>query len=148
MAALQRAPSRAWRALSARLGRRGAYLFSAGCAWTGYGIGVAIDPRYGTVRGVTILARYCPLTVFGWLWIVCGLTACVCAFFRTPGRDRIGFGAAVLPALLWAGAYGASWITGDYPKAWTSAISWGFAAIRLMVVSGWREQDRQETPDE
>ncbi|MFD6149379.1 hypothetical protein [Streptomyces sp. NPDC060243] len=126
------------RRLDKRLGRRGSYLACAGSAWTLYGAGVIIEPRPGTVRSMVILREIAPMWVWGLIWVVCGLTAVAFGLART-GKDRWGFGAAVLPTLMWAGAYGLAIVAGDFPAAWTGAATWLFAALRLIVVSGWPE---------
>ncbi|MFJ9420673.1 hypothetical protein [Streptomyces sp. NPDC101249] len=131
-------PCRILRRLDQRLGRRGSYLACAGSAWTMYGLGIIISPRPGTVRGMLLLRNIAPLEFWGAIWVVCGLTAIAFAFTRT-GRDVYGFVAAVIPTLVWCVAYGAAMIAGDFPYAWVSAATWGFAALRLIVVSGWPE---------
>lgn len=144
-------PCRILRRIDKRLGRRGSYLVCAGSAWTLYGIGLTIEPRPGTVRGMLMLRSIAPMWVWGLVWIACGLTAIVFAFART-GRDRYGFAAAVLPTLLWAGTYLVAMLAGDFPSAWVSAATWLFAASRLLIVSGWPEptfqQYRQDTAHE
>lgn len=137
------------RYIDKRLGRRGSYLACAGSAWTMYGIGVMLAPRVGTVRGMLLLRGIAPMWVWGLVWVICGLTA-VCFAFAGTGRDRWGFAAAVLPTLLWAGAYFVAMLNGDFPSAWVSAATWLFAASRLLIVSGWPEpttsqQCRQDT---
>ncbi|MGW4270886.1 hypothetical protein ACWEGQ_00615 [Streptomyces seoulensis] len=97
-----------------------------------------------------LLRSIAPLGVWGVVWVACGLTAIGFAFTRT-GRDRFGFMAAVCPTLLWAGAYLAAVFLGDFPSAWVSSATWLFAAMRLIVVSGWPEppsralQQRQDS---
>ncbi|MFF7335466.1 hypothetical protein [Streptomyces sp. NPDC008150] len=115
-------------------------------AWTMYGIGIIITPRPGTVRGMLLLRNAAPLELWGVIWVVCGLTAIVFAFTRT-GRDMVGFMAAVLPTLMWAGAYVAAMISGDFPSAWVSAATWLFAALRLIVVSRWPESTGVQQKD-
>ncbi|MGW5529498.1 hypothetical protein [Streptomyces xanthochromogenes] len=135
---------RALAALNARLGHRGRYLLCVAGAWEIYGLGIILDPRFGTVRGVGILQNLAPLHWWGLFWMLCAAIAGVYAFASKPGRDWIGFIAAALPALVWAGAYLVSWISQDYPRAWTSAGAWLFAALRLGVAAGWPEHTRQE----
>lgn len=148
MRAAALSPCRLLRRLNKRLGRRGSYLACAGSAWILYGVGLVITPRPGTVKGMTVLRSIAPMWVWGLVWILCGMTAVAFAFTHT-GRDRFGFMAAVCPTLLWAGAYGAAIVRGDFPSAWVSAATWLFAGARLIVVSGWPEppvtQQRQDT---
>lgn len=141
MRAAAHLPCRILRRLDARLGRRGSYLAVAGSAWTLYGLGIILDPRVGTVKGVSILRHLLPIEAWGAFWMLCGLTAVAFAFTRD--RDRFGFFAAVLPAAVWSGAYAAALMTGDFPKAWTSMATWALAAIRLIIVSGWVEPARR-----
>lgn len=138
MRAAALSPCQLLRRLDERLGRRGSYLACAGSAWTLYGLGTIITPRPGTVRGMLLLRNIAPLELWGCVWVVCGLIAIGFAFTPT-GRDRWGFVAAVCPTILWAGAYVAAMISGDFPSAWVSAATWMFAALRLIVVSGWPE---------
>lgn len=138
MRAAALSPCRILRRIDERLGRRGSYLACAGSAWTFYGIGLMVTPRPGTVKGMLLLRSIAPMWVWGLIWVACGLTAIVFAFAGT-GRDRWGFVAAILPTLMWAGAYLIAILAGDFPSAWASAATWTFAAARLVIVSGWPE---------
>jgi len=120
--------------LGRRVGLRGAALLLAGIGWTTYGIGIITDPRYVVQRGVSVLTRLWPLDWWGAVWIVCGLLALAAAVLR-PGRDAWGFGAVVLPPLVWAGAYIVAWLTGRYPAAWTSTPAWCVPSGLLIIVA-------------
>ncbi|WP_432051273.1 hypothetical protein [Streptomyces xiamenensis] len=126
----------------ARLGRRGAYLLVAGVGWLLYGVGVIQDPRAGTVRAAVVLSEAAPLSWWGCLWITCGAIAIVTAWSRCPLRQTAGYAAAMLPPLLWATAYAAAWLLGEYPRAWTGAATWAGAAAKLLIVAGWPEPAR------
>lgn len=122
-------------------GRRGAYLFIAGAGWALYGVGILLDPQPGTVRSAVIMRELAPLQVWGWLWVCCGLLAAAAAWSVCPRRQGWGFAAASAPPILWAAAFAAAWLTGEY-DAWAGAATWAGAAVRLMIVAGWREPIR------
>lgn len=96
------------------LGRRGAFLLILGTGKTCWGISFLVDPP--EPLGLGLLTRLCGLEHWAWLWIVCGLATLACAFLRV-GRDRWGFYAAYIPPSVWAIAYLAGVLAGDYSRA-------------------------------
>ncbi|WP_239484392.1 hypothetical protein [Streptomyces sp. CS081A] len=77
------------------------------------------DPPDGA--GLELLTSMCGLRHWAWLWIVCGLATLGSAFLRI-GRDRYGYVAALIPPTVWAVAYLAAVITGDYSRGLWVAI--------------------------
>ncbi|MFX4294113.1 hypothetical protein [Streptomyces bohaiensis] len=124
-------------AVRRRLGRRGAYLLVTGITWTLYGIGVIIDPRVGTMRAAVVLRDAAPLQVWGAVWVAGGVVAAASAWAACPRWRALGFGAAMLPPLLWSLAFAWAWATGEYPRAWTGAAVWAGAAAKVWIVAGW-----------
>jgi len=119
--------------LWARLGWRGLALASSGIAWISYGASIATQPRYGTVRGISVLLDLMCMAAWGWLWITFGLVAIVFALVR-PGRDLPGVFAAMAPPLLWALAYALGTATGA-PKAWGAIAPWATHALAIAVIA-------------
>lgn len=124
--------------LWARMQRRGLTLLITGLAWISYGVSIATQPRYGTVRGISVLLDLLPMLVWAWLWVACGIVSIAFCMAR-PGRDRFGIAGAIVPPLLWAVAYGLGATIGGYPSAWGSVAPWAsHAVVLLVVVSGTR----------
>ncbi|MFD3333505.1 hypothetical protein ACFWV1_12795 [Streptomyces sp. NPDC058700] len=96
------------------LGRRGAFLLILGTGKTCWGVSFLVDPPQPL--GLNLLTQVCSLRHWAWLWIVCGLVTCFSAFLRI-GRDRYGFYAALIPPSVWAIAYLAAVLAGDYSRA-------------------------------
>lgn len=101
------------RRLQQHLGRRGTFLLILGVGKTCWGFSFLIDPPND--RGLTLLTSVCSLRHWAWLWIICGLTTCFCAFLQI-GRDKYGFYAALIPPSVWALAYGAAVVSGTYSR--------------------------------
>ncbi|MEW2164434.1 hypothetical protein AB0912_15780 [Streptomyces sp. NPDC007084] len=120
--------------LWARLGWRGTALLSSGLSWISYGASIAIQPRYGTVRGISVLLHLLPMTGWGVIWIVAGGIASGYALVR-PGRDLIGVGAAMAPPLLWAVAYALGAITGTSATAWGAIAPWAGHALLIQIIA-------------
>jgi hypothetical protein len=100
------------------LGRRGTFLFILGIGKTCWGVGFIIDPP--STEGLRLLTSVCSLRHWAWLWIIAGLVTTVSAFLRV-GRDRYGFIAALVPPAVWAIAYLAAVISGEYSRgAWVA----------------------------
>ncbi|WP_030322809.1 MULTISPECIES: hypothetical protein [Streptomyces] len=96
------------------LGRRGAFLLILGTGKTCWGVSFLVDPPQPL--GLQLLTRYCTLQHWAWLWIICGLVTIGSAFLRI-GRDRLGFITALIPPAVWAVAYLAAVLAGDYSRA-------------------------------
>ncbi|MFJ5644022.1 hypothetical protein [Streptomyces sp. NPDC093223] len=128
-------------ALSKRLGRRGHVLVGIGAMELVYGLQVAIDPRYGIVRGVGVLTHWLPMAFWGGLWMLCGLIAFSFAFEPRPHWDRWGFAASAFPMLVWSGANLVAWLSGEFGQAWTSFFTWGVWAYVVTAINRWPEYE-------
>ncbi|ARF62908.1 hypothetical protein B1H20_17065 [Streptomyces violaceoruber] len=118
----------------ARLGWRGLTLLITGVSWVTYGASLTVQPRYGTVRGISVLLGLVPMPVWGWGWIGCGVIALVYAVAR-PGRDLPGVAASVAPPLLWSLAYALGGAAGASGTAWGAVMPWGSHAILIAIVA-------------
>ncbi|MEU0670375.1 hypothetical protein ABZ508_33270 [Streptomyces lavendulocolor] len=112
-------PCRAARRLRQHLGRRGIFLLILGVGKTCWGVSFLVDPP-GT-DGLQLLTSLCDIRHWSWLWIIAGLVTTSSAFLRV-GRDWFGFVAALIPPSVWAIAYLAAVIVGDYSRG-------GFVAV-------------------
>jgi hypothetical protein len=117
-----------------RLSWRGLALATSGISWICYGLSITVQPRYGTVRGISILLDLMCMTAWGWLWIIAGAVALVYALVR-PGRDLVGVAAAMGPPLLWAAAYALGAASGRSAVAWGSVAPWASHAVLIAVVA-------------
>jgi hypothetical protein len=112
---------RAVRRLRRLLGRRGHFLLILGIGKTCWGVSFLIDPP--STQGLQLLTRWGPnfcIERWAWLWITAGLVTTASAFLRV-GRDRFGFVAALVPPAVWAIAYLAAVISGEYSRgAWVA----------------------------
>jgi hypothetical protein len=95
------------------LGRRGTFLLILGIGKTCWGISFIVDPP--SDAGLRLLTDVCSLRHWAWLWIVCGLITGFSAFLRV-GRDWFGFVAALVPPTVWAIAYTAAVVSGQYSR--------------------------------
>ncbi|TVL89728.1 hypothetical protein [Streptomyces sp. SAJ15] len=107
-------PCRAARRLKQHLGRRGAFLLILGTGKTCWGVGFIAVPATNP-QGLQLLTDVMPLNCWAWLWILCGLITVASAFLQI-GRDWIGFVSALIPPTVWATAYAAAVVTGDFPR--------------------------------
>ncbi|MFI6103151.1 hypothetical protein [Streptomyces sp. NPDC051310] len=110
---------RAARRLYKHLGRRGVFLAIAGTGKSCWGISFLVDPP--PTDGLGLLTSVCDIRLWSWLWITAGLVTFGSAFLRV-GRDWFGFVAALIPPSVWAIAYLAAVISGDYSRG-------GFVAV-------------------
>lgn len=121
------------------LGPQGAYLAVTGVAWMLYGSGVLMDPRPTTIRSAAVLSHLAPMEMWGVMWVFCGTVTFLASWTKSPGIIDLGYATATLPPLLWALAFTASWVLGEYTDAWSGAVVWAAVAARLMIVAGWPE---------
>lgn len=112
-------PRRAVLRLRHMLGRRGAFLLILGVGKTCWGISFIVDPPND--HGLQLLTDVCSLRHWAWLWIVCGLVTGFSAFLKV-GRDWAGFVAALIPPSVWAIAYTAAVVSGQYSRGAYVAI--------------------------
>ncbi|MGW6741620.1 hypothetical protein ACWGDX_12990 [Streptomyces sp. NPDC055025] len=117
---------RALRRIRTHLGRRGVFLLIIGVGESAWGAGIVVDPP--STAGLSLLTDRCPLGTWAWLWIAAGTVAGVTAFLKV-GRDWAGFAAAFAPPTVWALAYAAAAISGDYSRG-------GFVAVWYLTIVG------------
>lgn len=103
----------------AMLGRRGVFLLLLGIGKTCWGAGFLVDPP--APEGLRLLTQVCDIRHWAWLWIGCGLVTLGSAFLRV-GRDWFGFVAALIPPTVWAIAYTAAVVSGQYSRGAYVAI--------------------------
>ncbi|WP_330172935.1 hypothetical protein OG875_04650 [Streptomyces sp. NBC_01498] len=108
------------------LGRRGVFLMIVGVGQVCWGSGMITDPP--STAGLQILTDRCPLSTWAWLWIGAGAVACASGFLRV-GRDWAGFLTAYAPPTMWAFAYTAAAVGGDYSRG-------GFVAVWYLTIVG------------
>ncbi|MFJ4682068.1 hypothetical protein [Streptomyces sp. NPDC088789] len=95
------------------------FLLILGVGKTAWGLSFLLDPP--DPQGLALLTRVCSLRHWSWLWIVAGLVTAGSAWLRV-GRDRYGFVAALVPPTVWAVAYTAAVVSGEYSRG-------GFVAV-------------------
>ncbi|MFJ2178878.1 hypothetical protein ACIOHE_39045 [Streptomyces sp. NPDC087851] len=127
---MRAAPARLWR----RLDWRGLALASTGISWISYGASLTAQPRYGTVRGITVLLDIMPMTAWGWGWIGCGLL-CLAYCCSPAGRDLPGLAGAIAPPLLWSLAYALGWVSGASSTAWGAVAPWASHALLILIIA-------------
>lgn len=108
------------------MARRGMFLLIIGIGEMAWGAGMIYDPP--STVGLSILTDRCPLSTWAWLWIGAGSTACIAAFLKI-GRDWAGFLAAFVAPAVWALAYAAAAVGGDYSRG-------GFVAVWYLTIVG------------
>lgn len=117
-----------------RLGWRGLALATSGIAWISYGASITVQPRYGTVRGISVLLDLMCMAGWGWLWIGAGIIAL--AFSVIPaGRDLPGVFAAMAPPMLWALAYALGGASGTSSTAWGAVAPWASHALLIAIIA-------------
>lgn len=110
---------RAVRRLRKLLGRRGKFLLILGIGKTCWGAGMLADPPQPT--GLGLLIRLAPLHYWAWLWVIAGFITTISAFLKV-GRDRFGFISALVPPAVWAIAYLAAVMSGEFSRGAYVAI--------------------------
>lgn len=106
-------PCRAVRAVRKRLGRRGAFLLTIGVGKIFWGLGMIVDPP--SPLGLRLLTDMAPLHCWAWLWVLAGTVTAGSAFVQV-GRDWGGYVAALVPPSVWATAYLAAAINGQFSR--------------------------------
>lgn len=113
------------------VGWRGLALAGIGACWIIYGTGLIVTNRAGVIAATAPVTGLMCMEVWGGVWIACGFLGLAAGAMR-PGRDMWGFAAVTMPIAVWALAYVAAAITGDYEAAWASVPL--FAAVILCLV--------------
>lgn len=127
--------------LTARLGRRGAFLVSLGLAWVAYGFAFLATSRPAAQReGLTVLSRYVSHDAQGFIWLACGIVAVIFGCVWRVGDDQIGFTALIAPSALWSISYFADWVlVSDYSRGWVVAVTYAAISAAIYIASGWPE---------
>ncbi|MFH9215488.1 hypothetical protein [Streptomyces globisporus] len=117
-----------------RLGYRGAGLLILGCGWLNWGLGLLLDPRYGTVRGAAALTAIAPMPVWAWAWMVSGALSCAAAVFPSR-RDWWGWAAGTGMPVVWAAAYTSARALGEFPQGVASGLTWLVSPALALVLA-------------
>lgn len=133
LAPLLRLIHRTW----ARVGPRGSILLALGWIQVTYGYQLITQPRYGIVRGVWVLTSLAPMTFWGGLWVATGVVGVFMSVETKIENDTFGYGAIFVPYALWAAANVYAFVTGSYPQAYTSAVTWGLLAAVTLMINRW-----------
>ena len=146
-------PCRAARWLHRKLGRRGIFLLIIGVGKTCWGVSFLVDPP--STEGLQLLTNLCSLRHWAWLWIGAGVITASSSLLRI-GRDWFGFVAALLPPIVWVGAYTFAAVSGDYSRGeWVAVryltshigvILWAAAVPEYSVPPAPRRARRGEAP--
>ncbi|MGW6210924.1 hypothetical protein [Streptomyces sp. NPDC055109] len=131
--------------MSRRLGPLGAGLLAVGLLWINWGTGLIADPRYGTVRGAAALTSipHTSIATWGWAWIGTGILACVGAWL--PNRHTwVGLLPATSMPFVWAFAYCAARLVGDFRQGFTSGLTWLASPILLGLLAAVARHLREE----
>jgi hypothetical protein len=115
--------------LRKRLGRRGRGLLIIGGALVCWGSSFVLDPP--ATPGLQLLTDRYPIEAWAWLWVGAGGVA-IASAFATIGPDKIGFGVAILPPLVWAVAYAVAVLNGDYSRGGFVA-GWYLAIVGIIM---------------
>ncbi len=130
------------RAISRRVGRRGASLLSFG--FVDEVIGVSLldaQSRPVNTTAYEVIERLAPLSVWALVWIVVGVVCATQAFTRD---DQIGFACAIAIKVVWASGFLAAWVIYDAYRGWVAAATWGVVAALVYLIAGWPEPRRRQ----
>ena len=139
--------------ITARLGRRGAFLVILGGAWVLQGVSIwhAAPPMAAPGMDLLLYERI-PIPIRSVLWLTTGLVAMAHAWRRGPGEDAIGYGALIfLPAErvisgLLACALSLSASVQFTPRALLVASTWLGVVAAVRIVAGWPEPEGFSAP--
>lgn len=120
---------RAVRRLRKHMGRRGIFLMISGVSQCCWGAGLIYDPP--STAGLQLLTDRCPLEAWAWMWIVAGLVAFAAAFVKI-GRDWVGFLAALVAPSVFAIAYAAGAISGQFSRGAFVAV-WYLTSVGFVM---------------
>jgi hypothetical protein len=127
------------KALSQRIGRRGAFLLFLSLLDFIYAYGLAF-PTARAVQNPTyeFLALIVPLYVWAALWLIVGALCLVYAFRQ---QDAVGYTAAMFLKVLWALVFLLGWMFADVERGYLSTAIWGAFAAVLALIATWPEPE-------
>ncbi len=119
------------------IGRRGAsLLFFAFLNVVYAGSLFFAAPPAQRTASVNFLSEIAPLSMWGTVWLVCGL---VCMFYAFREDDKFAFAIDIALKTLWGLLHFVGWLFVHVDRAYVSATIWMFAAGLLAVISSWPE---------
>ena len=124
-----------------RLGRRGAFLLLFGAAWSLIGWSSLGRELTAVARRLfDPLLQVAPFDFWAHIWLLAGVLALVAAFLREPGQDSFGFGALIVPPMLWAGSASvSSFIPHLWGQAMVTTVVYLAISVAIFIVAGWPE---------
>lgn len=131
--------------LAKRFGRRGLILASVGLGWTLFGLSMVILPQRDRFsRPGPSPLDWADSTLWGWLWLICGIISLLVGVQRRRAPDVIGYTAAFIPPAIWTFLYTYSFMVwcatgGEFGESltWVSAVIWADFMFFIRVCAGW-----------
>lgn len=119
--------------------RREAFLAVSSIGYGALGLTYLLEGTLSRAQGFAWLPFGIGADEMGWVWIV---TAIIAAISAVPSGDhpklvRWGFVSLVVPPSAWAIIFLFSWLLGDHPTGYISAISYSMMAAWILIVSAW-----------
>lgn len=130
-----------------RVGRRGGVLLVFAILDLVYGYALTTVPmvQHDVARNSSMLFNLAQPFVWGWVWLGFGVFLITSSVLR-QGRDRLGFLAAFVLKAVWALGYLLGWVPlRQNSVGWQPASIWGAMAVLMLVVAGWKENERYGT---
>lgn len=121
-------------------GKRGGFLLITGIVWLAFGIGYVLEPgTQSRIKGFAWLPTWLNADELGWIWVIAGLIALTASVsgHQRPRWENAGFGALIVPPVLWVFVFGwATWL-GEHPTGWISALIYAAFATIIWHCSSW-----------
>lgn len=125
-----------------QIGFRGTALMMFACVWIGVGVGVLRHPRPETASHILPL-EYLGEDFRAAIWFAAAGVAIVTAWWP-PGKDKWGWMALSIPAILRVVTYAVASVFGWLPVDF--AITWVFITGLVFLLSAWPEMPLRRPP--
>ena len=126
--------------LSLSGGCRRRFLALASAAYLLLGTSYLVTPdTAGRKAGFAWLPEQLSISTLGWVWVAVAVAVTV-ASLAWPTRRRVErwcFTALTIPPTLWAGIFAASWLLGEHPVGYASAISYALMSGMTLLAASW-----------
>lgn len=118
-------------------------------AYISLGLSYILGPTARTrVAGFKWLPVHWNADELGWIWVLCATVAVAGVIWARTHTwlEPLAFGALITPPSAWAFIFLTSWVLGENPSGWMTALIYTLLTAITLHASSWPDPSRKVRP--